>query len=85
MDTDCNTNPGAMRLVNFRVEVDLFDRFRDLAFANHRTVSQELRFLMDAHTSQTPDETPEQRHHRELHDGTLTVIPPGGDPREKAA
>lgn len=27
-------------------------------------------------------ETPEQRHHRELHDGTLTVIPPEGDPRD---
>jgi hypothetical protein len=52
MDTACNTNPGPMRLVNFRVEVDLFDRFRELATANHRTVSQELRHLMDAHTSQ---------------------------------
>jgi hypothetical protein len=30
-------------------------------------------------------ETPEQRHYREVHDGTLTVIPPGGDPREQAA
>jgi hypothetical protein len=52
METVCNTNPAPMRLVNFRVEVDLFDRFREVATANHRTVSQELRHLMDAHTSQ---------------------------------
>jgi hypothetical protein len=41
-----------MRFVNFRVEVELFDRFREVAEANHRTVSQELRHVMDAHTSQ---------------------------------
>jgi hypothetical protein len=55
METDCNTNSGAMRLVNFRVEIELFDRFRGVATANHRTVSQELRHLMDQRVAETDD------------------------------
>jgi predicted DNA-binding protein len=35
------------RFLNFRVEQDLIDRFREVAKADHRTVSQELRRLME--------------------------------------
>jgi hypothetical protein len=38
---------GSMRLLNFRVEAAKIDRFREVAEANERTVSQELRRLMD--------------------------------------
>lgn len=36
-----------MRMLNFRVEAEQIDRFRAVAEANHRTVSQELRHLME--------------------------------------
>jgi hypothetical protein len=38
---------GAMKLLNFRVEVEQLERFRAIAEADHRTVSQELRRLME--------------------------------------
>lgn len=38
---------GAMRMLNVRVEASLVDRFREVAEADHRTVSQELRRLME--------------------------------------
>jgi hypothetical protein len=38
---------GDMRMLNFRVEAAQIDRFRAVAEANHRTVSQELRLLME--------------------------------------
>lgn len=38
---------GSMRMLNFRVEAEQIDRFRAVAEANHRTVSQELRHLME--------------------------------------
>lgn len=43
---------GAMRLLNFRVEGVKLDRFREVAEADHRTVSQELRRLMDERIAQ---------------------------------
>jgi predicted transcriptional regulator len=38
---------GTMRLLNFRVEDDVIERLRKVAEAEHRTVSQELRRLID--------------------------------------
>lgn len=40
-------NDGPMHPLNFRVERGTFDRFRAVAAADHRTVSQELRHLME--------------------------------------
>lgn len=46
--TNRNTQPsGAMRMLNVRVESAVLDRFREVAEADHRTVSQELRRLID--------------------------------------
>lgn len=48
MDTNCKANSGdAMRILNFRVEAEKVERFRAIAEADHRTVSQELRRLME--------------------------------------
>jgi hypothetical protein len=38
---------GATHQLNVRVERETFDRFREVAAASHRTVSQELRHLME--------------------------------------
>lgn len=48
-------NEGAMRLLNFRVEAEKINRFREVAEANERTVSQELRHLMDQHIAQATE------------------------------
>lgn len=44
-----------MRLLNFRVEAAKIDRFREVAEANERTVSQELRRLMDQRIAEADD------------------------------
>jgi hypothetical protein len=51
-------NDGVMRLLNFRVEAAMIDRFREVAEADHRTVSQELRRLMEQRIAEA-DETEE--------------------------
>lgn len=47
MHTNRNTNPGDERNVTFRVETGKLERFRVVAAADHRTVSQEFRRLME--------------------------------------
>lgn len=44
-----------MRLLNFRVEAEKINRFREVAEANERTVSQELRHLMDQRIAQADE------------------------------
>jgi hypothetical protein len=46
---------GAMRLLNFRIEAEKIDRFREVAEADHRTVSQELRRLIDLRISESEE------------------------------
>lgn len=48
-------NDGAMRFLNFRVEAAKIERLRELAEADHRTVSQELRRLIDQRVAEAND------------------------------
>jgi hypothetical protein len=53
VETNRKTNsPDAMRLVNFLADPEKIVRFRRVAAANHRTVSQEMRHLMDRHITE---------------------------------
>jgi predicted DNA-binding protein len=43
---------SATRLLNFRIAPDMAERLRVVAEAHHRTVSQELRHLIDTHLAE---------------------------------
>jgi hypothetical protein len=43
-------------MMNFRVDPEQLERFRAVAAANHRTVSQELRLLMEQRIAEADDE-----------------------------
>jgi len=47
MDTQRKAQEPEERNLNFRCPIALQDRFREVAEADHRTVSQELRRLME--------------------------------------
>lgn len=47
MAQDKAQSDGATHQLNVRVAHEMFDRFREVAAADHRTVSQELRRLME--------------------------------------
>ena len=49
MSTACNTNSGEAKVITFRLTRGQADRLRVAAEAEHRTVSQELRRLVDQH------------------------------------
>lgn len=45
-----------MRMLNFRIESGLIDRLREVAASEHRTVSQELRHLVDRRLAEAATE-----------------------------
>lgn len=49
-------NDDEMRMLNFRIESGLIDRLREVAAAEHRTVSQELRHLVDRRLAEASTE-----------------------------
>lgn len=51
------TPPAAVAVTSIRIERDKLDAFKRVAGANRRSVSQELRWLIDRHIEANPAET----------------------------